>query len=157
MTRADKLTSCPAEQLLLYHYGELANSEALQVEQHLLGCEPCRTELSELQSFLTQIPASADCPELSTGELRRFSGKVMGRLPRRRRFSRPALGWALAGTVAVMLTLTLQPQVEMPSSGPANLPLQMSAEQDVLHHFDLLQNLELLENFALIEQLDSLG
>lgn len=157
MTRADKSTSCPAEQLLLYHYGELVNSEASLVEQHLRGCEACRTELSELQTFLTKIPASAACPELSPGELSSFSAKVMDRLPRRRRFSRPALGWALAGAVVVMLTLNLQPQVENPSFGPDTVPLQMTAEQDVLHHLELLQNLELLENFALIEQLDSLG
>ncbi len=156
MINQEQICSCRPQQLLLYHYDELDTAGRRQVEQHLQSCTACRAELSELQSLLTALPTAA--PKLSSAELDRFSARVMEQVqPRRSRFTRPALGWALAGGAALLITLNL-PQL-LPTSAPlpAKLPVVMTADQDVLLNLELLQTLELLEDFELLQQLEPLG
>ncbi len=156
MTRQAQPSSCQPEQLLLYHYAELDGPSRLQVEQHLQHCTACRSELAELQKMLKAVPTTA--PELSPTEVHRFNARVLERVqPRRRRFFRPALGWALAGATAVLITLSLRQEIPTPGPGQARAPLKMAAEQDALPDLELLQNLELLENLDLIQQLEKLG
>lgn len=151
MTKETQSSACPSEQLILYHYAELEEGTRRQVEHHLQQCDRCRTELSALRNVLGLVPTVR--PELTAGELSNFSSRVMQKRPRPRRFGTPALGWALAATVVLLLTWNLGPQVE----APIPLPKQLTAEQEVLQQFDLLQNLDLLENLDLLQQLDRLG
>lgn len=155
MTRDVHPKPCPTEQLLPFHYAELDDAERRQVEQHLQLCPDCRTELDSLRGFLTQIPTTR--PELSTAELQKFSARVMQKLPHRRLCGNPALSWALATAVVVMLTLGLWPQREAPVSAPAGIAAPIMAEQEVVEQLELLQNLELLENLDLLQQLASQG
>lgn len=154
MTRQGQSSSCQPEQLLLYHYAELEVASSLQVEQHLQYCSACRSELTALQTALKAVPSTA--LELSPAEVHRFSVRVMECLPRRR-FARPALGWALAGAAAVLITVNLRHQIPTVAPVPTRAPVMMTAEQNVLPDLELLQNLELLENLDLIQQLETLG
>lgn len=147
--------SCRSQQLLLYCYAELGAEDLRQVEQHLQSCSVCRAELSELQKLLDTVPAIT--PELSPVELDRFSARVMEHVqPQHRWFARPAWGLALAGGVALLITLNLN--ILLPESAPVQpkSPL-MTADQDVLLNLDLLQDLRLLEDLELIQELEQLG
>ena len=151
MTSIDPISACPTEELILFHYGELDGADKLRVEQHLQQCRSCCNELGNLREFLNLVPAGV--PELSASELRSFNSRVMAQLPRRRRFSRPAMGWALAGALVLMLSLNLRQQIEPQVPAPA----PMVAEQEVLDKFELLQNLDLLDNLEVLQQLASQG
>lgn len=151
MTSIDPISACPTEELILFHYGELDGADKLRVEQHLQQCHSCGNELGKLRKFLALVPTGV--PELTASELRDFNSRVMAQLPRRRRFGRPALGWALAGALVLMLTLNLRQQIEPHVPAPA----PMVAEQEVLDQIELLQNLDLLENLDLLQQLASQG
>ncbi|WP_020676579.1 anti-sigma factor family protein [Geopsychrobacter electrodiphilus] len=151
MTSKTQLNACPTEQLSLFHFGDLDDADKLQVEQHLQTCSLCRSELAEIRKFLNLVPTGV--PELTDGELTNFSARVMKKLPQRRRFSRPALGWALAGALVMTLTLNLRQQIEP----PVPVVTTQVAEQEVLDQFELLQNLDLLENLDLLQQLASQG
>ena len=155
MTKKIQITNCPTEELILYHYGELEEEASLRVEKHLQGCPDCRSELISLKDVLTQ--ASFDVPELSKSELKTFNSRVMQNLPRRRRFGYPALGWTLAGAVVVLLSFNIQQRNNMPGPKLQSVPVQMTAEQEVLNQFELLQNLDILENLDLLQKLDRLG
>lgn len=151
MTSKTQFNACPTEQLILFHYGDLDDADKLQVEHHLQTCSDCRSKLGELRKFLNQVPTGV--PEITASELRSFTSRVMHNLPRQPRFSRPALGWALAGALVLLLTLNLRQQIEPPAPAPA----PMVAEQEVLDRLELLQNLDLLENLDLLQQLASQG
>lgn len=157
MTRKVKIPSCQPELLLLYHYGELEAAAHLQVKQHLQQCSACRNELATVRTVLERVPSVA--AELSPAEIHHFSQRVMKRLqPRRRPWTRPVLGWALAGvTVTLLLTVNLQESVLTPTLVPTGIPQEISAEKYMLPDLDLLQNLELLENLELLQQLEEMG
>jgi anti-sigma factor RsiW len=155
MTSNTSLTDCPTDQLLLYYYGELDGSRLQQVENHLQHCDACRAELLSLQNVLGLLPTNL--PALTASELSRFSARVMDQLPRRRYFRRPAIGWALAGTVVVLLSLNLRQGLETPGPEQIRVIHQMSVEQEVMNQLELLQNLDLLENLDLLQQLDRQG
>ncbi len=147
--------SCRPQQLLLYYYAELGAEDLCQVEQHLQSCSVCCAELGELQKLLDAVPVIT--PELSSVELGRFSARVMEQVqPQRRWLSRPAWGLALAGGVALLITLNLN--VLLPESAPVQTkdPM-MTADQDVLLNLELLQDLKLLEDLELIQELEQLG
>ena len=52
------------DQLVLFYYGESA--EAVAIENHLSGCESCRSELRSLQLVLNTLD-SASVPERPAG------------------------------------------------------------------------------------------
>jgi anti-sigma factor RsiW len=156
MTRKVKIPSCQPEQLLLYHYGELDVAAHLQVQQHLQHCSACRNELATVRTLLKRVPNVAT--ELSSAEIHRFSARVIERLPpRRRRWTRPVLGWTLAGATVVLLTVTLRQSVLTPPLVPTGVPREMMAEKYMLPDLELLQNLDLLENLELLQQLEEMG
>jgi anti-sigma factor RsiW len=157
MTRKVQFPSCQTEQLLLYHYGELGAAGHRQVEQHLQHCPACQTELATMRTVLKAVPTVPT--ELSPAEIHRFSARVMERLPPRRHpYTRPVLGWALAGmTVALLLTVNQQKSVLTPTLVPTGIPQEISAEKYMLPDLELLQNLELLENLELLQQLEEMG
>lgn len=65
-----------------YHDGELTGRRLQQVEDHLLQCGTCKSELDQLQALSALLQASfAAAPPLTTPE--RFAGQVNLRLPRR--------------------------------------------------------------------------
>lgn len=69
------------EWLNAYLDGELKESQAQQVEEHLVACDDCRAELeslARLSSLLQEVPA----PEFTAPE--RFVAQVNLRLPRKR-------------------------------------------------------------------------
>jgi len=156
MTEREQILSCRPDQLLLFHYGELDSADRLWIEQHLQQCAACRAELAELQLFLNRLPEVGS--ELGPAEVRRFGSRVMAQLPsNRRHFSRPALGWSLAGAALLLITLNLPGQFPSEVPQPPKRSVKMSAEQKLLPDPDMLQNLDLLDNFDLVQKLDRLG
>lgn len=154
MTREVQHISCSTEQLTLFYYAELDEASERQLEQHLQLCSHCRSELADLRATLKFV--SSAVPELSAGEVQKFTNRVMKNLPRRR-FNRPVLGWALAGAAALMLILSLQPQIEILIPVPAREAVPLMAEQEVASQLELLQTLDLLENLDLLQQLAGQG
>jgi predicted anti-sigma-YlaC factor YlaD len=102
------------EWLNAYLDGELKESQAQQVEEHLIACDDCRAELealARLSSLLQEVPT----PEFTAPE--RFAAQVSLRLPRKQ--ERPTsknkaleIGWwlipvGLLGTWVFIVTATV--------------------------------------------------
>src|SRR5205823_13083401 len=51
------------QELVLYYYGELGNTERNQVDTHIAGCEPCRLYLKQMASVLPITVAADDPPQ----------------------------------------------------------------------------------------------
>jgi anti-sigma factor RsiW len=147
---------CRPESLTLFHYGELETADRLGVEKHLQGCAACRRELAQLRSTLEILPKRA--PEFSPGEIRAFNERVVRRIrPRPRQSFRPAFGWSLAATAAVLLMVTLHSPTPAPQQPSPEMALQTDAEIERLPEPELLLNLELLENLDLLQELEETG
>jgi anti-sigma factor RsiW len=147
---------CRPESLTLFHYGELETADRLGVEKHLQGCAACRRELAQLRSTLEILPKRA--PEFSPGEIRAFNERVVRRIrPRLRQSFRPAFGWSLAATSAVLLMVTLHSPTPAPQQPSPEMALQTGAEIERMPEPELLLNLELLENLDLLQALEETG
>ncbi len=153
----DKLSKCEnvAELLALYHYGELTEAKAKQVESHLAGCEGCRAEFDGIRRTLGLIS-----PELpSQAEAARVRARVMGRLGKARpgmlrRFA-PALA---AAALAVVAALVLNYSGLFTPQGPQPAVQMQTASVDVelLEDYDLVTNLDMLEDFDTLEHMEEL-
>ncbi|WP_027715015.1 zf-HC2 domain-containing protein [Desulfuromonas sp. TF] len=147
---------CLRENMTLFHYGELERADRLGMEKHLQGCSACRRELALLRSTLKILPKRE--PEFSPGEIRAFNERVVRRIrPRLRQSFRPAFGWSLAATAAVLLMVTLHSPAPAPQQPSQEMALQTDAEIERLPEPELLLNLELLENLDLLQELEETG
>ena len=155
MNRPAQGASCIPENLTLYHYGELPEAQRLRLEQHLQGCTVCRRELEQLRAALDLLPPS---PEPTEEAVRSLQQRL------RQRPGRPqpklVLGWSLAASAALLLTLTLRPQMPAPVlsvPGEKEAILRLGGDPGRFPDTDLLLDLELLEEFELLQELKGLG
>src|SRR5258708_24579724 len=98
------------EQIVLHYYGDA--DETAEIERHLAACAQCRAEFARVQSMLRQIePLEVPAPAASFEEKTWLN--LRDRLPEKGRFLRKLFSpqtrgsqqeWALAGTMAVLLT-----------------------------------------------------
>jgi hypothetical protein len=87
------------DQLVLFYYGESAEAEA--IENHLSGCESCRTELRSLQLVLNTVD-SVSVPERPTDYGQAIWKRLEPRLEVRHRRS-IRLWWIWAPALAALL------------------------------------------------------
>ena len=90
--------------LALHVEGDLDKAAALRLEEHLAGCDRCRTFLHELQLSQRAVKAFAEEP-VPEEALRRVRSRVEGAISlqsRPRAAFSPAWGWALAASVALV-------------------------------------------------------
>lgn len=156
MSKRSENTFCRPENLTLFHYGELDAADRLLAEQHLRDCAACRRELAHLRSTLERLPKME--PEFSPREIRAFAERVGRRIrPKPRRIVKPAFGWSLAATAAMLLMLTLHSPAPGPQQASREVVLRSGPEMERLPEADMLLNLDLLENLDLLQQLEETG
>jgi anti-sigma factor RsiW len=156
MSKPSKSSGCSPENLTLFHYGDMEETERLRVENHLEQCGTCRHELEQLEAVLALLPREER--KISPEELGAFSRRLNQRLrpPQRYRF-KPALGWSLAAATATLLLVTLHPLSPVQRQlFPGDAP-QIGAARQGLPDPDLLLNMELLEKLDLLQELEGPG
>jgi len=156
MSKPSEDVFCHPESLTLFHYGELDPADHLRLEKHLQGCAACRRELAQLRATLEILPKVE--PEFSPEEVRSFNERVGRSLrPKQRHFFRPAYGWSLAATAAVLLMVTLHSPAPGPREKSPGVALRTASEIESLPEPELLLNMELLENLDLLQELEGTG
>ncbi|MCM3746630.1 anti-sigma factor [Paenibacillus pasadenensis] len=69
----------PCSEVELYALGLMNEEENREMDQHVLGCEYCKTELARLQELLGLLPLAAEPAEPPQGMKGRVLGAVLGR------------------------------------------------------------------------------
>jgi anti-sigma factor RsiW len=109
------------EELEKYHLHQLSESAAEAVEEHLLLCEHCQTQLEDLEVFTESFRAVA--PILAREDAREQRGGIADWLRRQLQNPFPALAWGAAAALALFL-VPLRWSTS-PASGPlATIELQ---------------------------------
>ena len=139
------------EKQLLYHYGELAADQRLQLEDHLANCLSCRKAWQDLQRSLEKIPQVS--MDWTTAEARRFAARVARKAGHSRQGFRMRLwGGALVASLLVIATFSIFPSGFSPVDNP-----KVVADAAMVQDLGLLQNLDLLEQLDLLQELDGQG
>lgn len=81
------------DELATYLLGALEPAEAAELEQHLAGCEECRTELEWLRPAAQMLPESVERLEPPSALRARIMGEVEADAVATRTPARPARGW----------------------------------------------------------------
>ena len=99
------MDSCPQiPSISAYHDGELSVHRRVQVEQHLLECARCSSELASLKRLSARLAGEAPVATLSSDALRRFHRHVEQMTDRSLlRFAEMLTGVAAAVLVAATL------------------------------------------------------
>ncbi len=141
--------NCNEELLTLYHYAELSEQEARELEQHLLDCEACRISLDEIAASLAAVPH----PQLtlSEGQRQQFSARVSEKIKRPRAYLLQRWGGAFAMAAALgLMVILLRPGEQPVVHRPAAAAL---ADIEVLEQLEMLKELELLKDLELLQEL----
>lgn len=147
------------ENLVLYHYGDLAVPEGDSLKSHLEGCAGCAAYLAELQRLMPLTLKADDPPEIFWSnynrELRAKLDDAAAKPSWRQRlaffFQPPWLPvFATAAVVVLALTFTLG-RVITPTQSPAPVDealleaLPMAENLEFFRAMDVLDEMELLE------------
>jgi hypothetical protein len=92
------------EELILHYYGE--TEDPATVEQHLNGCDACRTAFGSLQRILNVMEA-LPVPERSADYGAQVWERMSAHLPVRRRLRLFVIPWRWAAACAAMATLLI--------------------------------------------------
>jgi len=145
--------------LPLYHYGELDQARAAEVESHLAGCPVCASELAEIKAALALIT-----PDIPTGfEAARLRARVLSRISARRknpllRFVPAFAGAALIAIIALVFNYKglFAPPAAPPVIQPNTAAVVATTDIDMMENYDLVANLDLLEDMDAVEGMEEL-
>jgi anti-sigma factor RsiW len=140
-----------SKELIGYLDRRMNSAERQEVEDHLLGCEACRTRVEEFRgvwNLLEEVPAL----EPSLG----FDARVRERVaaePRSRWFwgwvPQPRLAFALALLLALSVWMAKIPQK------PAHAPVASNAASE--EQFQEIKDLRVLDNYEVLTKFDALS
>jgi len=153
------------EDLVLFHYGDLAENERRQVGDHLSSCAGCAGYLAQLAALLPLTVKADEPPENFwrdyNRELRRridAAGEktswreLIGRLFRPRLL--PAWGAALAVTLALALTFGHK---FWQSNDPPKEETALIEAMPVAEHLEFFKTMDVLDNLDLLESMGGAG
>ena len=162
------ISPCPAheENLVLFHYGELAGLEAESLHSHVGGCSACAGYLKDLESLLPlTVAADEPPPAFWPAYDRELRNKIDHWIESKSwtqklwEFFQPRWtpAFASAAVVALALTITLgrglwNPQNESTDENAAILEMLPVAD-----NLEFFNNMELLDNLDILESMGSPG
>ena len=154
------VTACETfeQELVLYYYGELGNTERNQVDTHIAGCEPCRLYLKQMASVLPITVAADDPPQAFWDDYSREMRHKLAALHESQSWWRSLLSsfqpWmapVLATTAVVLLALTF---TFGNKAWRANeLPQDEESFMEIL---PMTENLEFFSNMEVLDAMDML-
>lgn len=144
-----KVCEFSEQDLILGYYRELDAERALALERHLTNCLDCRTAAEQMNEMLKnwQTADLSVTPEAAD----RFARRVGTRLGRRRVARAGAWGGAFAAA-SVLLAIAFYPQ-PVPEITTVERTRPVSAELDILEHYEFLQDMDLLDDLDLLMEL----
>jgi hypothetical protein len=153
-------TACPAveEDLVLFHYGDLASAERAAVESHVSRCTGCAAYLTELATLLP-LTAKSDAPpqEFWMDYNRELRHKIDAAAekpawwPTLSALFRPRYVTALGASAVIVLALTFTlgrnywPVTDSTHDDEAVEALPVAENLDFFSAMDVLDDLDLLE------------
>lgn len=146
------------EDLVLYYYGEISDSERSRVNQHLAKCSLCQSFVADLRRLLPQMAKFTEMPPSFWDQYYRETIAKLGQQEERKHWWRtlfaPRQVWMVPafGTVAVVLLVIGL----LFGKGNMNLLVHRTSEvipQEILADENQLQFFETMD---LIESLDNL-
>ncbi len=144
------------ETLLLDVHGELSPEQRIAWEQHLAGCEGCRSEQERLRALLRNAHDALCVPGLTSQEEQVISDRVQRAL----RTHTPATrsnraGWLLAPACAACMVLVVAGWFGLQNTGPdpaainaGRVPEETAGNNELLENMELLQEMESLERLV---------
>jgi hypothetical protein len=160
MSQRRKSAPCLAleQDLVLFHYGELAGAERQRVQAHVSTCVTCARSLREMARLLPQtVLADEPPPDFWTGysrELRRKLSEIKEQkswperlFPALRPWSLPA--FAVSAVLALALSFTLAGNFWQHST-PA------PPEEGLFEILPMAENLEFFRNLDALDEMDFL-
>jgi len=150
------------EDLILYYYGELAESDRRNCEAHLKDCEYCRASLAEMSKLLPITAAHDEPPPTFWSDYSREMRQKLDLAAERKSWWRSIAGLfaplpmpALATGAMLLLALALtfgkglwQPSTPAPVHESFMEVLPIAEQLDFFSDMELLDNLDLLETFG---------
>ena len=161
-----KTSACASREpdLVLYHYGELADAERAAIKTHTQDCEGCRRYLAEIGSLLPLTAQVDDPPQAFWDEYSRELHRKLAGTERQswwqtttallRSWAVPAI--AAAAVAAVALTITLSKGFFQPKEIPPEDQSLMEV-LPVAENLDFFSNMEILDTMDLLESLGGSG
>jgi anti-sigma factor RsiW len=166
MSAQDKPASQPCrnleEDLVLYYYGELAESERRNCEAHLKDCEYCRASLAAMSKLLPITAAHDEPPPAFWNDYSREMRHKLDWAAERKSWWQSIAGLfapipipALATGAVLLLALALtfgkglwQPSAPAPDDESFMEVLPIAEQLDFFSDMELLDNLDLLETLG---------
>ena len=166
MIARDKPASQPCrnleEDLVLYYYGELAESDRRDCEAHLKVCERCRASLAEMSKLLPITSAHDEPPPAFWDDYSREMRQKLDSAAERKSWWQRIAGLfaplpmpALATGAMLLLALALtfgkgfwQPSTPAPDDESVIDVLPIAEQLDFFSDMELLDNLDLLETLG---------
>jgi anti-sigma factor RsiW len=157
--KLDSGKKCAAMEGMLVEYldGRARPAERHAVEEHLAGCDSCRSRAAEFRALSDVL---GDLPEISPSPA--FDASLRARIaaePPRRSFwnllPSPRLAFAVTALVALAVWIGSRP-VAVPDSSASALAISASktaTESD----FGMIRDLPVLENYDVISKFDALS
>jgi anti-sigma factor RsiW len=150
------------EDLVLHYYGELSGSERAAVEDHVGGCQPCRSYLKELESILPLTVKPDEPPQAFwddySREMRRRLTEAEKRKPWWQSLASFFQPWAIpvsatAAVAILALTLTVGKgfwgSKEAPQDDEAFMAILPAAENlEFFKTMDVLDAMDFLEDMG---------
>jgi len=168
MVREERLNAaaCASKEqdLVLYYYGELGDTERAAVKTHTQNCEGCRHYLAEVESLLPLTVQTDDPPEPFWDEYsREMRRKVAGNERKSWWQTLTALlqPWAvpaMAATAVAIITLTFT--LGKGFFRPKDIPPEDESLMEVLpvaENLDFFTNMEILDTMDLLESMSGPG
>ncbi len=154
-----KTTACVSREqdLVLYHYGELGDTERAEVRAHTQDCEGCRRYLAEIGSLLPLTVQSDEPPQPFWDQYSREMRRKLAGAERQswwqtatvllRSWAVPAM--AAAAVVLIALTITIGKDFFQPKEIPPE-------DQSLMEVLPVAENLEFFSNMEILDSLDLL-
>jgi anti-sigma factor RsiW len=153
------------EDLVLYYYGELSESERRNCETHLKDCDACRASLAEMSKLLPITAAHDEPPQAFWNDYSREMRQKLDLAAERKSWWQSIAGLfvpipipALATGAMLLLALALTFGKGLwQSSAPAPDDESFMEVLPIAEQLDFFSDMELLDNLDLLETLGGQG
>ncbi len=166
MAGQQHLKACASQEqdLVLYHYGELGETERAAIKTHTQDCEGCRRYLADLGLLLPLTVLADDPPQPFWDEYNREMRRKLAATERQpwwqkvtvllRPWAVPAL--AVTAVAIIALTITLGKGFFRPKEIPPE-DRSMMEILPVAENLDFFSNMEILDSLDLLESMGGSG